>query len=334
MRSARVPQTVAIWCLALLMAVAAIDKVEAIVINEIMYHSDEVDDNTFEWIELYNENLDPFDLGEYSFCNGVEFTFPRGTWLDGFQYLVVCSDVAAFESKYGNGIDVIGNYTGSLANNGERIELCNGANLSILEVRYNDRGKWPVAADGTGHTLALADAYSDIDDADNWRQSLEKDGTPGEWNGFSTEREGGGAGSQEGMDASGYITKWLTVGAYTGWGDCGLGNTILRADWLRGTSTPRQTDLVWRVNQTVNTNFGSAQSTGIAGGGTPRVRLMDLSDGGINLDAYYGGDLSNVMSYMYTYVDPRRGCRPVRSGRTPWCRPRPPRRALRRSPPG
>ncbi|MBN1442997.1 MAG: lamin tail domain-containing protein, partial [Planctomycetes bacterium] len=163
-------------CLAALaLGLAPLSAVQGLVINEIMYHPEDVDDRPFEWIELYNEHLDPLDLTDYTISSGVQLRFPRGTWLDGRCYLILCSDQAAFLSKHAPpaGVEVIEWQSGQLDNGGERIEICNPGGAAVLSVRYNDRGRWSAAADGTGHTLALVDPFSDISDADSWRHSLE-----------------------------------------------------------------------------------------------------------------------------------------------------------------
>ena len=153
-------------------------RLQALTISEVMYHSGALEDQGDEFIELYNENIDPIDLSGYSICNGINFVFPRGTYLDGHSYLVVCANEAAIRARYGI-TNTIGDWIGSLDNSGERIEICNTGGRIVTEMRYNDRGKWPVGADGTGHSLTLKAPFLDVDDADNWRLSRSLGGTPG-----------------------------------------------------------------------------------------------------------------------------------------------------------
>lgn len=280
----------------------------AVVINEIMYHSEEPDDKPVEWIELFNEHLDPLDLGGWSFCNGVDFVFPESTWLEGYSYVVVCRDVSALRAKYGDldGIVVVGGWDGQLSNSGERLELCNPGGVPVIAVRYNDRGKWPVAADGAGHSLALVDPYGEMEDADNWQQSLTPGGTPGRWNGFRPRPEGGVV-AFNGMDGSGFILDWLLLGPYEGAG-CGIGTTAIRADWLtEGDGSPNQTDLEWRDGQVVRTSYSTARSTGLhpnAPAALPTVTRYEAVSDTINLnDAVYSPDPDDVMAYAFTYVD-------------------------------
>jgi hypothetical protein len=281
---------------------------QALVISELMYHSEAVSDRADEFIELYNENIDPIDLSGYSFCNGVAFTFPRGTYLDGHSYLVVCADEAAVQAKYG--IDnTIGDYVGSLSNDGERLELCNSGGIAILEVDYNDRGKWPSGADGTGHSLELKSPFLETDDPDNWRLSRARGGSPGEPNGPAFESGGDLEPPPNGMDSQGFVLTWLCLGPYTG-SACSLGAAAIQADWLsEGTNGPaRQTGLVWRDGQQVRTQYTTAaRSTGLhanAGTATPTIREHVSFSDTINLnDNVYPPNPENVMAYSFAYVD-------------------------------
>ena len=76
-------------------------RLQALTVSEIMYHSSTPGGTGDEFIELYNENVDPIDLSGYSICNGINFVFPRGSYLDGHSYLVVCADEAAIRDRYG-----------------------------------------------------------------------------------------------------------------------------------------------------------------------------------------------------------------------------------------
>ena len=86
---------------ALLVLFPASGRLQALTISEVMYHSGALEDQGDEFIELYNENIDPIDLSGYSICNGINFVFPRGTYLDGHSYLVVCANEAAIRDRYG-----------------------------------------------------------------------------------------------------------------------------------------------------------------------------------------------------------------------------------------
>ena len=279
--------------------------VHALVISEVMYHSDEFDDQPFEYIEFYNENPDPFDLSGYLMCNGVSMEFPANTWIHGKSFLVICNNLTSFQAKYGTEIEAIAWDLGTLDNGGERVEICNAAGRIVLSLRYNDRDSWPSAADGTGHSLELRSPFLPQDDPDSWRISEDLGGTPGEPNGPSFDT-GGFEPPTNGLDGAGFVLTWLTLGPYTG-SACNLGNAVLEADWLRESAGGIvQSDLVWRDGDVVNTNYSLAQSTGLHanGPGVPTVEgFVGFSDT-INLnDAIYPPDPNQVMAYAFVYVD-------------------------------
>ncbi len=279
-------------------------------ITEIMYHPEEPDDRPFEWFEIYNENADALDLTGYSVCSGVGFDFPPGTWLDGKSFLVVCANAANIQAKHG-AANVVGDWftspdsSPSLSNGGERLEICNPGGKTVAEVRYNDRGKWPSGADGTGHSLALVSYWSDVDDPDGWALSLELGGTPGAPNGLSPE-EGSGTPPASGLDGSGFVVKWLVLGPYTG-SACSLG-ARLTGDWLRESAGGVvETGLTWTKGQVVNTNYALAESDGLhpnAGTALPTVKeIANVADTVDLNDGVYPPDPNQVMAYAFVYVD-------------------------------
>ena len=138
-----------------------------------------------EFVEIFNDGSEPYDLSGYRFTRGISYVFPEGTFISATSYLVVCRDEGAVQARYGIS-NTHGDFIGTLDNSGETIELANPQGLGVSKVRYNDRGQWPGGAKGTGHTLAIKDPYSDCDDPDSWKLSSEMGGTPGRAN-FNTE---------------------------------------------------------------------------------------------------------------------------------------------------
>ncbi len=150
-------------------------------------------DGDCEFVELFNESCTVADLSGFRFARGITYVFPNGTHLDPERYLVLAADAAAFQARYGFAPD--GVYTGRLDSSGETITLENdawstdasGADIDtgcrMIDFTYNDRGKWPAACDGTGHSLSLRDPFLDPDDADNWAPSAILGGTPRAANG-------------------------------------------------------------------------------------------------------------------------------------------------------
>jgi len=148
-----------------------------VVINEIMYHpSDSQGD--IEYLELYNDTPLAIDLGGWYFSAGIKYTFPDGTWIPSHGYIVLASSPTLVQAAYPSAT-VMGPYSGRLSNAGERVELRNANGGLIDYVSYNDRDPWPVAADGTGHSLSLIDPDLLNNEAESWTWSSTIGGTPG-----------------------------------------------------------------------------------------------------------------------------------------------------------
>ncbi len=165
-------------------AVFAVGPVaENLRITEIMYHPPETgsphDPNT-EYVELRNIGPVSLNLGFAKFTAGIDFIFPSLELAAG-AYVLVVKDIAAFEAKYGAGLNVAGRYAGSLDNSGERIRLVDAASGVIHDFRYSDN--WYPATDGKGYSLTVRDPAAtdpnDWDDKNTWRPSRRVDGSPG-----------------------------------------------------------------------------------------------------------------------------------------------------------
>ncbi len=146
-------------------------------ITEIMYNPTDPNE---EFIELQNIGTKPLNLNLVSFTNGIDFTF-GGVELAGGEYIVVVRNKDIFEARYGTDINIAGQYSGSLNNAGERIELNNAVGETIHNFRYRDG--WRSITDGDGFSLTIIDATNpDLgswDDKDSWRPSVFVGGSPG-----------------------------------------------------------------------------------------------------------------------------------------------------------
>lgn len=136
---------------------------------------------TSEFVELVNIGDTPLDLTGVRFTRGIDYTFGAVMLAPG-ERIVVAQNVAAFEAVYGTGINVVGNFTGSLANGGEAIKLTLPSPLTgaIEEFEYLD--DWYPATDGNGYSLVVRDVTqrdASLDDSAAWRSSYFLGGTPG-----------------------------------------------------------------------------------------------------------------------------------------------------------
>ena len=140
---------------------------DAVVISEINYNPHgptaaetaiipNLSSDDFEFIEVLNTSSTTINLLDMQLTDGVQFTFPDVSLAAGDRAVVV-EDMAAFAVRYGDSANVVGQWTGGLANGGENIALSDGIGNTVFEFEYSDSDPWPERADGAGGTLVLAD---------------------------------------------------------------------------------------------------------------------------------------------------------------------------------
>lgn len=151
--------------------------------NEVMYHPS-TNESTMEWVELHNLLAMDIDMSEWSISGAINYTFPQNTIIRGRGFLVVAISPSTLAG--GTGLSgVLGPFTGRLGNNGETLRLRNNSGRLIDELSYEAEDEWPVAADGSGASLAKEDPDSASGFAGNWAASEQPGGTPGAVN-FNT----------------------------------------------------------------------------------------------------------------------------------------------------
>ena len=132
----------------------------------------------FEYVELKNVSTNAVSLSGLNFSNGIVFDFP-GTTLAAGAYGVVVKNLAAFQSRYGTSVNVIGTYTGSLNNGGENVAVSNGFGQVLESFTYNNKAPWPTAPDGGGPSLEINSPTADPTNPANWHASTSPIGSPG-----------------------------------------------------------------------------------------------------------------------------------------------------------
>ncbi len=137
------------------------------------------DNDDFEFVEVLNTGSTPLNLADFSFTDGIQFTFPN-LLIQPDQRILIVENQAAFEVRYdANSLVIAGQYSGALDNGGEHVTLTDPFGNIIHDFEYDDGRKWPIEADGHGASLEIIGTQADYSDADNWRASYEFDGTPG-----------------------------------------------------------------------------------------------------------------------------------------------------------
>jgi len=188
----------------------AYPKVGPIVVNEIMYNPDwpvggSYTNDQYEYIELYNISAEPVTLYDYDkaqpwkFTDGIDFTFPEDApvTIPAGGYLLVVKEPEAFAWRY-PAVPVekiLGPYSGSLNNAGERLELSMPGDVDEFGTRYYIRvdrvsysdgfhpedcpggvDLWPREPDGGGNSLTRKTGADYGNDSDNWIATIPSPG--------------------------------------------------------------------------------------------------------------------------------------------------------------
>jgi len=158
----------------------------AIVISEIMYnYGYRPDGKIIEYIELYNSNPYPEDISGYKITGLINYTFPSNTVIGSRQFLVLAKSAADVQSVYG--LTGVLSYGGNQSISGTgTIQLRDGQNKILLNIKFSNKAPWPESADGTYHSLVLARPSYGENDYRAWTISDYRGGSPGRQDTFAT----------------------------------------------------------------------------------------------------------------------------------------------------
>ena len=150
-------------------------------ITEIMYHpAERADGRSTEFVEVFNSNPFPEEIGGFRLSGDISYSFPPGTFIRGGEFLVVARDPADFQAAYSNFAGVVfGPYDNNLPNTAGTLRLRNELDAVLIEIDYDSRHAWPAAADGAGHSLVLARPTWGEGNVKAWGQSDVIGGSPG-----------------------------------------------------------------------------------------------------------------------------------------------------------
>ncbi|HMJ88430.1 MAG TPA: lamin tail domain-containing protein, partial [Candidatus Acidoferrum sp.] len=143
------------------------DPARYVMISEIMYNP--LIPNC-EYVEIFNSHPTfAFDMSGWV-LNGVDYTFPAGSYIAPRSFLLIVKDRTSFANTYGGSLPVFGVYEGSLQSPGERISLIKPGSPDVVinRVRYDSVLPWPVNANGTGSALQLIDVSQENSRVANW----------------------------------------------------------------------------------------------------------------------------------------------------------------------
>jgi len=157
-----------------------------VVINEI-YYSPISDDDSGQYIELFNRQTNNLSLAGWKISGGISFTFPADATIGPRGYVVVAKNTTCLLTNYAtlNPSMLYGNFSGSLSGKGERIVLSAPETFSgqdgqmttiypvVNDVTYNSGGRWGMWSHGGGSSLELVNPDADNAIPSNWADSDE-----------------------------------------------------------------------------------------------------------------------------------------------------------------
>ncbi|MDB6034265.1 MAG: hypothetical protein JWM16_4603 [Verrucomicrobiales bacterium] len=153
----------------------AVDSI--VVFNEINYHP-ATNESTREWVEIHNQMSIDIDLSAWSIKGDISYTFTEGTIIPGNGYLVVAISPSALQADTGV-LNVVGPFAGRLLDSAGTLELRDRNDRLMDALQYRDNGKWPLAPDGSGVTLAKRNPNTTSGSPEYWTSSVRVGGTPG-----------------------------------------------------------------------------------------------------------------------------------------------------------
>lgn len=166
--------------------VAPLLHAEQVIITEIMYNPSGVSGgSSAEFVKVKNISRTPRDIASWILKGQTSYIFDQygqgffaGNAQNNFlkpgeEIYISSKDAATTRTEYsiGAGVRVFGPWLGSLSNEGGKIELEDKNGKRQCEVQYDIDGRWPVGADGTGHSLQIINENADPDDPYNWKLS-------------------------------------------------------------------------------------------------------------------------------------------------------------------
>ncbi len=165
----------------------AFSEAPRVVINEVHYHPAD-DAREGEFVELLNHGENEVDVGGWGLGGGVQIVIPQGTKIAAGGFLLLAKNRVSLIARYGlDSSIVVGDYTGSLSNGGERLSLVTAAGYLISFVDYDDSDPWPQTPDGLGPSLERISPLAEDADPRSWAASVFVGGTPGATNSASVE---------------------------------------------------------------------------------------------------------------------------------------------------
>ena len=154
----------------------------SVVINEVHYNPPAPDGRDLEFIELYNSGPVAVSLEGWKLEGGVYFEFPAGSAIEASGFVVICRDRNYFAGSFNlEESDLLGDFNGTLDNDGDNVLLLDGMNAVVDVLKYDDRLPWPEGSDsvdGGGASLERVCVSAASNLPTNWSVATANTPTP------------------------------------------------------------------------------------------------------------------------------------------------------------
>ena len=123
-----------------------------------------------EYLAVLNPSDMTVDLSGYKMTKGIVFEFPEGTLLYPREHLFLVKDL--YSTSWQHADEKVLEWTeGSLANQGEKIQLTDSYGIVIDQVAYSPELPWPPASFNLGEVLVLKSITLDNHFPESWMTS-------------------------------------------------------------------------------------------------------------------------------------------------------------------
>ncbi len=155
-----------------------------IVINEIMYKSPPGENDSKDWIELYNADDYDINISGWKIKDDDDshiFIFDQETNIKSDEYMVICRDINNFESVHPNVEHYPKDFTYGFGTD-DAVRLYDSNDELVDKVEYLPSSPWPGNCVETGLTMELKNPGLDNSLPESWQASYVMNGTPGRKN--------------------------------------------------------------------------------------------------------------------------------------------------------
>ncbi|MBN1951703.1 MAG: lamin tail domain-containing protein [Bacteroidales bacterium] len=149
---------------------ASNDNFQGVTISEIHYKNG-TNENSTDWIELYNGSDSPVSLNGWYFTDSESdhiFRFSSMAQIDSNSRLVIVRNIDDFVAMYPDVSNFTGPFNFGLGTPTDAVKLYDNTDHLVAEVNYADIYPWPLGGLENGKTLELRNPAGDLNDPANW----------------------------------------------------------------------------------------------------------------------------------------------------------------------